>query len=121
MEFKNIESLPGSPEPKDIFEPHMPGVDVLSDMDAFFADIRRQLETDSGSEGLQKGQRRVAIITPGRMTIFVPAPPPNTIPQTELDPAKQILPANQPLNISVISYTKLEALLKDENKIKKGR
>lgn len=118
MEFNNIQSLPGSPEPQDIFEPHMPGVDVLSEMDAFFAEIRRQIESGDGVEGLQSGQRCFAVITPGRMTMFLAAPLPNTIPPAKLDPVKQILPANQPLNISVISYTKLEALMKDESKLK---
>ncbi len=53
MQFKNIESLPGSPQPEDIFEPHMPGVDLLSDMDGFFMQVRKLLEAKNINEYVQ--------------------------------------------------------------------
>lgn len=123
MEFETIESLPGSPEPGDIFEPHMPGVDVLSDMDAFFADIRHGLETAdvesaSGDGRLIPGQRGVAIVTPGRSALFIPAPPPGSMSRKNVESAKRGLRANKILKISVISYTKLEAVMEDKEKTK---
>ncbi len=104
-----VESLPGSQQPEDLFEPHMPGVDVLSDMPAFFTDLRRKLRRE-------KGQRHVAIVTPGRMTTLVPVPAANKESDQWLGEVTQLLPSDRPLDISVISYTKLEALTQDESK-----
>ncbi len=104
-----VESLPGSAVPSDLFEPHMPGVDVLSDMPAFFADLRRKLRRE-------KDERHVAIVTPGRMTTFVPVPARNKEADQDLEQIEQMLPSDRRLDISVISYTKLEALTQDETK-----
>lgn len=136
MNFEHIETLPGSPEAKDIFEPHMPGVDLLSDMDGFFTKTRELLESESINEYIQNagfhqvvhqenmdnkfidGQRFVAIITPGRTISLAPAPLPNTKSEKELAPIKKLLPSETPLQITAISYTKLEAYMQDETKLK---
>jgi hypothetical protein len=136
MQFEHINSLPGSPEPADIFEPHMPGVDLLSDMEGFFVQARELLEAESTDELVQKaglglltppentggktpkGQRHVAVITPGRMISLAPAPLPNTKSEKELAPIKSILPSEKPLQITAISYTKLEAYMEDKTKTK---
>jgi hypothetical protein len=101
----------------------MPGVDVLSDMDAFFTNVRRMVETGDMPEGsrLQKGQRCLAIITPGRMISFIPALPPNSVSPDTIEKTRNLSPlagGKQSLNISVISYTKLEALMQDRDKTK---
>lgn len=103
-----IQSLPGSPEPKDPFEPHMPGVDVLADMDAFFHDLRGQLSGE--------GERHVAIVTPGRMTMLFPVPSPNRGSDQAAQEVREMLPAEGPLDIAVISYTRLDALTEDSTK-----
>ena len=136
MKFENIESLPGSPEPADIFEPHMPGVDLLSDMEGFFVQVRELLEADNTDEFVQqaglglfvppeysggtnpKGQRHIAVITPGRMISLAAAPLPNTKSEKELAPIKSILPSEKPLQITAISYTKLKAYMEDKTKTK---
>ena len=136
MNFQHIESLPGSPEPQDIYEPHMPGVDVLSDMNAFFVEVRKMLDSEDAQEFVKesgfhkfiqkeqlgeqfnKGQRHVAIITPGRIIILAPAPSPNTKSEEELAPIKRLLPSDTSLQISVVSYTKLQPYLQDETKLK---
>jgi len=136
MKFENIESLPGSPEPADIFEPHMPGVDLLSDMEGFFIQVRQLLEADNTDNFVQKaglgllatpedtrgetpkGQRYVAVITPGRMISLAPAPLPNTKSEKELASVKSILPSEKPLQITAISYTKLQAYMEDKTKTK---
>ena len=136
MQFEHIESLSGSPEPADIFEPHMPGVDLLSDMEGFFAQVRELLEAENteafvqnagfgllappenAGEKTSKGQRHVAVITPGHMISLAPAPPPNTKSEKELAPIKSILPSEKPLQITTISYTKLEAYIQDTTKTK---
>jgi hypothetical protein len=136
MQFEHIASLPGSPEPADIFEPHMPGVDLLSDMEGFFVQVRELLETENTSAYIQKaglsvlipsnqageatakGQRHVAVITPGRMISLVPAPRLHSLSEKQLAPVKSILPSQVPLQISAISYTKLEAYVQDTTKTK---
>lgn len=136
MQFEHIQSLPGSPEPADLFEPHMPGVDLLSDMDGFFIQVRQLLEAENTNEFIRqsglglfvppdykeqempRGQRHVAIITPGRMFILAPAPRPNTKSEKELAPLRQLLPSEGPLQITAISYTKVEAYLADATKLK---
>jgi len=136
MQFDNIGSLPGSPEPTDIFEPYMPGVDLLSDMEGFFVQVRELLEASNTNEFVQnaglgllvppenagketpKGQRHVAVITPGRMISLAPAPLPKTKSEKELAPIKSILSSEKPLQITAISYTKLEAYVEDKTKTK---
>jgi hypothetical protein len=136
MQFQHLKTLPGSPQPEDIFEPHMPGVDLLSDMDSFFIQVRKLLEAENSeifvqSTGISmlippehaiqatpKGQRHAAVITPGRMISLVPAPAPNTKSEKELASIKSILPGEAPLQITAISYTNLEAYMKDETKTK---
>jgi hypothetical protein len=131
MQFKNIESLPGSPQPEDIFEPHMPGVDLLSDMDAFFMQTRKLLEAKNINEYVQnaglslldhphkvskedpEGLRYVAVITPGRIIGLAPGFHLNAISEKELASLKSLLPSETPLQITAVSYTKLEVFEKD--------
>jgi hypothetical protein len=114
----------------------MPGVDVLSDMDGFFLQARTLVEAENTDEHIQttgfgrfvppekrggktpKGQRHVAVITPGRMISLAPAPPPNTMSEKDLAPVRSILPSETPLQITAISYTKLEAYMADTTKTK---
>jgi hypothetical protein len=136
MKIQNIESLPGSPVPADIFEPHMPGVDLLSDMGGFFTQVRTLLEAknineyiqnaglslldhpDNSDKEIPEGLRHVAIITPGRIISLAPAPPPIAKSEKELASVKSLLPSDTPLQITAISYTKLEAYMADTTKTK---
>jgi hypothetical protein len=136
MQFEYIQTFPGSPTPADLFEPYMPDVDLLSDMDGFFMQVRQLLEAedtheyirqsglglfvppDHQEQGAARGQRHVAIITPGRMISLAPAPRPNTKSEKELAPLRKLLPSETPLQITAISYTKLEAYLADTTKLK---
>lgn len=136
MKFQNIESLPGSPEPADIFEPHMPGVDLLSDMDGFFTQVRELLEVKNINEYIQnaglrlldhpdksgkeipEGLRHVAVVTPGRIIRLIPAPFPITKSEKELASVKSLLSSDTPLRITAVSYTKLEALMTDTTSMK---
>jgi hypothetical protein len=95
--------MPETPNP---FEPHMPEVDIRPDMEGLFAKAR--LEMASG------GERRVGIVTPGRMVMFVPAPRPGSIPQEFVAQVSQLLPSAKPLNITFAGYTQLEALMQDK-------
>ena len=129
MEQKHVRTIDGDPEPADIFEPHMPGVELLSDMDALFEGARRLSATGeypSGTSGLPpeaaakveefKGQRSVVVVTPGRMLMPVPAPVPGSMSRQEDEGMRKLFPPDPPLIITVISYTYVKALIGDMTK-----
>ena len=119
MEQNHVRSIEGSPRPSDIYEPHMPGVELLSDMDELFRTARAQLESgEVPLEGGVKGQRAVAVVTPGRLIMFQPTAPPGSIRGEQVENAKKLMPPDPPLRISAVSYTLLEAFMKDETKTK---
>src|SRR5262249_14392979 len=97
------------------FEPHMPAVDVLSDMDVVFAKAREQTAARSTGGGHQEEVRQVVVVTPSRMLIAVPMPTPfpGTTPKDAAKHAKSVLRSDYPLTISVVAYTRLEALMQD--------
>ena len=111
MELQIVDSLPGSPAPQDIFEPHMPGVDVLSDMDALFATARAQTAAANTGTARRVGARHVVVITPGRILLTVPMLDPDHAPADPVKHAKSVLRSEHPLSIAVVAYTKLEAIM----------
>ncbi|HTD44010.1 MAG TPA: hypothetical protein VK687_07505 [Bryobacteraceae bacterium] len=96
------------PEPPNLFEPHMPEVDVPPDLQGVFTKAR--IEIASGDE------RRIGIVTPGRMVMLQPAPPPGSIPKEFVAQVSQLLPSAKPLNITFVGHTQLEALMQDKAK-----
>jgi hypothetical protein len=129
MEQQHVKSFDGMPEPSDIFQPHMPGVELLSDMDALFAAARRLSATGeypaggdpptaeaAAESGKMKGQRSAVILTPGRLMMPVPAPAPGSVSKEMVKSVSQILPPDPPLAVSVISYTYVPALIQDKAK-----
>lgn len=136
MEFEHIDTVEAEYEPDDKFEPHMPGVDVLSDMDGFFEMARslsdaegyekklQDIETakfvhkDSSLERPPVGQRYVVFVTPGRAIMPLPAAKPNSVSKEKLKPMRDILQTDRPLKITAISYTRLDAYLEDKTKTK---
>jgi hypothetical protein len=86
----------------------MPEVDVPADIQGVFAKAR--IEVAAGRE------RRIGIVTPGRMVMLQPAPPPGSIPEQFVAQVSQLLPSAKPLNITFVGYTQLEALMKDKAK-----
>lgn len=129
MELQHVKSFEGSPEPEDIFQPHMPGVELLSDMDEFFRQARRLSATGEypvGVEGLApeaaaevlklKGQHSVVIVTPGRALMPVAAPKLGSVPRSSAEAMRKMLSPDPPQNISVVSYTYVKALVEDKSK-----
>lgn len=129
MEQQHVKSFEGMPEPADIFQPHMPGVELLSDMDALFAAARRlsatgeypseagELPPEATAEvEKMKGQRSAVILTPGRLMMPVPAPAPGSVSKEMVQSVSQLLPPDPPLAVSVISYTYVPALIGDKAK-----
>jgi hypothetical protein len=88
----------------------MPDVDRPADVAEVFAKARQAVADPV--------QRRVAIVTPGRMIMFVPAPDKAPEGEGSLAGIKDLLKSTSPLAITAISYTKLEALMADETHTK---
>jgi hypothetical protein len=86
----------------------MPEVDTLPDMEGLFAKARVEIAS--------AGERRIGIVTPGRMIMFVPAPRPGSIAKEFVAQVSQLLPSAKPLNITFAGYTQLEALMQDKAK-----
>ena len=114
---KAVQSVSGSPVPKNRLEPYMPEVDVLSDMDALFAEARRQAEARTNDGGTTGGARRVVLVTPGRMFVGLPMLDPKLLAQAHADPvevAKSLLGSDKPLDVSVVSFTSLDAMIEGQ-------
>ena len=100
----------------DPFEPHMPAVDIPPDMAAVFAKARKDLANAGEKERLAPGQRAIGILTPGRLLMLVSTPKPGTVPDQFVAQVKALLPCDGPLNITAISFTALDPLLRDKSK-----
>ena len=114
----------------DVYEPHMPSVDVYSDLEFFFENARllgqkaaRQgflpefLKTCPEFEGRivrtdpsSADEKSVAIISPGRIVFLVPAVPNKKNKNPEL-PGEGFLPNKKHLKITVISYSNLPVVV----------
>lgn len=129
MKQQHVKSFDGMPEPSDIFQPHMPGVELLSDMDALFAVARRLSATGeypAGDEPLPaedaaeveklKGQHAVVIVTPGRILMPVAVSDPGSVPEKMVEGVSRMLPPDRPRVVTVISYTYVPALIGDQSK-----
>lgn len=129
MKQQHVKSIEGMPEPPDIFQPHMPGVELFSDMDALFAAARVLSATgeypardeppspEAAAElEKMKGQHSVVIVTPGRLLMPVPAPAPGSMPEQMVQGIREMMPPDPPRVISVISYTYVPALVEDKAK-----
>jgi len=116
--LEHVKSLRGSPKLGGLFEPFMPDVELFSDMNAIF-DAARSIVVSGGhklsnqEDALQQGRRCFVIVTPGRMLMSIPAVPSESQAAALAKVAEEILPSGKSLNISVISYTYVDALLED--------
>jgi len=120
-ERKHVKSIEGDLRPSDIFKPHSMGVELFEDMDELFRETRRAASGENDDEVTRswkkfEGQRAVAIITPGRLTMFCSCLEPNSMPQEVIAQERLMMPPDLPLKISVISYTFIEALTTEIDK-----
>lgn len=127
MKLQHVKSFDAMPEPADIFQPHMPGVELLSDMDAYFAAARRLSATGESPDSDEplsaeaiaerekmKGQHSVVVVTPGRLMMPVPVAEPGSVPKERVESISQMLPPDPPRIVTVISYTYVPALIQDK-------
>lgn len=71
----------------------------------------------SNAMQFQPGQKHLAIITPDRMILLIPAPTPGSIPEDRKGHLRELLPPGDNLQITVIAYNNLEALNRDKRKL----
>ena len=97
---------------ENIFQPHMPEVDIRPDIEKIFERARSSAdESIIDEEGLYR--RQVIIVTPGRLLISKACPLPAELSHDEINRLTRLLPINPPHNIAVIAYTFLDALKND--------
>jgi len=91
---------------KDLFVPRMPEVEASISIDDIFQQAR---------SAAAASERRVVIVTPGRMLMFQPCQAPGTM-DKEAAGIEQIIPSKVKRNIAVIAYTELDAVRKNPAK-----
>lgn len=127
--FEYIETIESEYRPSwDIYEPHMPSVDLYSDMEEFFENarilglkgsakgfreefIRKHPEFESRIawfEPIKEGEKYVPVISPGRIVFLMPAFIPKTQNAAANNPGDVILPSRKNLKITAISYTHMK-------------
>lgn len=127
--FEYIETIESQYSPSwDIYEPHMPSVDLYSDMDEFFENARilglkgsakgfkaeftrkhPEFESRIGwFEPIKEGEKYVPVISPGRIVFLMPAFIPKTQNAAANNPGDVILPSRKNLKITAISYTHMK-------------
>ena len=87
----------------------MPEVEVVPDIEAIFAHAR---QAAAGEDAPPPGPaaRHVVVITPGRLLLFQPCPPPGSMPEHEVTAMEQLLSSQTRRKIAVIAYTELSAI-----------
>jgi len=106
--------IPPMPEETrtDLFEPHMPAVDIRPDIETIFARARAEAAVSvEDDQGLHR--RQLIIVTPGRLIVSKECPLPLEIPQNEIGRLKELIPPKPAINIAAIAYTYLEAMKED--------
>jgi len=84
--------------------PYMPQVDPVAD---FAGCIVKARELSSGATevpGQEKGQRSVALITPGRLIMAIPCPPEGAVTREMLAGIRNIVPDQPKLAVTVIGF-----------------
>ena len=108
---EGTEKYPGT-EPHDL---RMPEVDELPNIEEVFAKARKAAAGEGEQPPGQPGQH-VIIVTPGRMLMFQPCPPPGSMPHGQVASIQQMISPEVKRHIAAIAYTELSALTSDISK-----
>ena len=98
-----------------LYEPHMPEVDELPNIEEIFDQARKAAAGEGEQPPGQRG-RHVIIVTPGRMLMFQPCPPPGSMPKNQVAPIERMISPAVKRNIAAIAYTQLDAITTDISK-----
>src|SRR5437867_12471148 len=99
-------------------EPHdlrMPEVDELPNIEEVFAKARKAAARE-GEQPPGQPSQHVIVVTPGRMLMFQPCPPPGSMPHGQLASIQQMISPAIKRNIAAIAYTEPSALTSDISK-----
>lgn len=87
----------------------MPEVEVPASISAVFGKAR-SLAITGRADAAGTMRRHVIIVTPGRLLMLQPCPPPGSMPESQVAAIRSVLSPTRPQHIAVISYTELTAL-----------
>jgi hypothetical protein len=116
-------SWPGVGKPEqpsgngDIFSPRMPQVDEPSDIGKVF-DRARKAASDSLSE--HDSSRQVVLVTPGRMLMLQPCPPPGSMPKSVVGQIEKLISPQVKRKIAVNRVHRVEGLNHRRSSISSG-
>lgn len=98
-----------------LFDPRMPEVDIIPDIEDRFVEVRKaangEVVPPTGADG-----RHVIVVTPGRMMMFKGCPPPGTMSREAVASAEQMMPSTPKRNMVAIAYNEVEAITTDAGK-----
>ena len=98
---------------KDSYLPHMPEVDTPEKIEDIFANARRAARGETRPPGVGTDERFYIVITPGRMVMYKPCPPADSMSPEQVAPIEKMLPRAVKRNIAVIANTELQAVTKE--------
>ncbi len=91
-----------------IFQPHMPEVDMPPKLEEIFERARKAAAEDT-MPGKGKN-RHIVLVTPGRMLMLQPTPAPGAMKPEAVQAVEKIMSSKTKRNVAVIAYTELTAL-----------
>jgi hypothetical protein len=98
-----------------LFQLHMPEVDIRPGLDDIFNQAKSLAEEETIlADGTHL--RHVVIISPGRLLLIKDSYPPDTLPLESRIVLEDLLPSDRSLKIAVIAYTYMDALRADIRK-----
>jgi hypothetical protein len=92
-----------------LFEPRMPDVDEPPTLAALF-DKARSTATEGAPAPGGVARRCIVLVTPGRLLMLHPCPPPGSMPEEQTAGIQKMLPPEPQKKVVAISYTELTAL-----------
>jgi hypothetical protein len=97
------------PHKKQNHDIRMPDVDELPNIEEVF-DKARSAAAGQGEPPPGVSGRHVVIVTPGRMLMFHPCPPPGSMPKKQVASMEAMISPKVKRNIAAIAYTELGAV-----------
>ncbi len=90
-------------------ELRMPEVEVPASIGAVFGKAR-SLAITGRADAAGTMRRYVIIVTPGRLLMLQPCPPPGSMPESQVAAIRSVLSPTRPQHVAAIGYTELTAL-----------
>ncbi len=109
--FKRLRERISAPiDDASIFAPRLPAVEATASLAEVFAQAR---VAAAGATSSATPGRHVVIVTPGRLLMMQPCPPPGSMPEAQVTGIKKMIAPERKRNIVAIAYTELTALQRD--------